>query len=405
MKERLPVETFDIPASEIRFGWRSAVYFSRAKQVASKMEDDNCTMQIFQKSNAVLCGMDEALAVLKIGAGRWKNAREAELLFDQYMEAKLASRGTGRDVRYSRLHTMINIEDELDDLWESEWDDVDVYALCDGDRIEPWETVMSIQGRYSAVAHLESVYLGVLARRTLVATNTRRVCDAANGKPVLFFADRFDHWANQGGDGHAAYVGGATGFASDAMGAWWGEKGMGTMPHALIALHNGDTVAAARAFHKEYPDTNLIPLVDFNNDSCGAAVDCAEEFGPDLWGVRLDTSENMVDASLYGYDGYGCWEPQRPMGDFKPTGVNPTLVQNVRDALDREGHQHVKIIVSGGFNPEKIAAFEETGVPVDSYAVGSSLLRGVNDYTADVVIPASKSGRWYRPNERLESEG
>src|SRR5690606_13014262 len=127
--------------------------------------------------------------------------------------------------------------------------------------LEPWEPVMHIRGRYSSFAHLESVYLGVLARRTLVATNTRRVVDAANGKPVLFFADRFDHWSTQGGDGYAAHVGGASAVASDAMAAWWGEKGMGTIPHALIAMFDGDTVAATRAFHESFPDTDLIALV------------------------------------------------------------------------------------------------------------------------------------------------
>jgi nicotinate phosphoribosyltransferase len=94
------------------------------------------------------------------------------------------------------------------------------------------------------------------------------------------------------------------------------------------------------------------------------------------------------------------------MGGFDPRGVNERLVHNVRDALDSEGFGAVKIVVSGGFTVEKIRAFEERGVPVDAYGVGSSLIRGENDFTADVVAtdgkPCAKVGRWNRPNPRLE---
>src|SRR4051794_32451866 len=94
------------------------------------------------------------------------------------------------------------------------------------------------------------------------------------------------------------------------------------------------------------------------------------------------------------------------MGDFKPTGVNPQLVRNVRAALDAEGFPEVRIVVSGGFTVEKIREFERLRVPVDGYGVGSSLFGGRFDFTADVVLrdgrPVAKVGRGYRPNPRLE---
>ena len=112
-------------------------------------------------------------------------------------------------------------------------------------------------------------------------------------------------------------------------------------------------------------------------------------------GVRLDTSESLVDRSLWN-----------ELGDFKPTGVNERLVRKVREALDRDGFERIKIVVSGGFTVEKIREFEERGVPVDSYGVGSSLIRGSNDFTADVVLtdgrPSAKAGRRFRPNPRFE---
>ncbi|HRP07654.1 MAG TPA: hypothetical protein PLL69_04120, partial [Gemmatimonadales bacterium] len=94
------------------------------------------------------------------------------------------------------------------------------------------------------------------------------------------------------------------------------------------------------------------------------------------------------------------------MGRFKPTGVNPQLVWNVRDALDQAGFPGVSIVVSGGFTVEKIREFEALGVPVDAYGVGSSLFGGRFDFTADVVRyqgqPCAKVGRAWRENPRLE---
>jgi nicotinate phosphoribosyltransferase len=155
-------------------------------------------------------------------------------------------------------------------------------------------------------------------------------------------------------------------------------------------------VEAARVFAAWAPeDMNVTVLVDFENDSVRTSLEVARALGPRLWGVRLDTSESLVDRSL--------WED---MGDFDPRGVNEHLVRKVRAALDREGFGDVRIVVSGGFTAAKIASFEERGVPVDAYGVGSSLIRGENDFTADVVltdgVQVAKVGRRVRPNPRLE---
>jgi nicotinate phosphoribosyltransferase len=170
---------------------------------------------------------------------------------------------------------------------------------------------------------------------------------------------------------------------------------VGTVPHGLIAAYGGDTVKAAVKFAERYhEEMNITVLVDFENDSVKTALDVASALGPRLWGVRLDTSEQLVDRSL--------WEE---MGGFKPTGVNPRLVEKVRGALDGAGFPGVRIVVSGGFNAARIREFEAKGVAVDAYGVGSSLLRGENDFTADVVLlegrPCAKVGRGYAPNPRL----
>ncbi len=346
-RPRLDPEIFHLPVERMREGYYSDKYFVRAREIlVADGFHPHVTMQVFGKQHAFLGGIDEAIAILKLCS------------------------------------------------WD--WPALTVHALYDGDAIEPWETVLLIEGPYDAFAHLETLYLGVLARRTRVGTNTRRVVEAASPKDVMFFPARHDHWLVQTGDGYAAHIAGAIGVSTDAQASWWGSEGIGTVPHALIAAYDGHTVLATEKF-AEYidPAVKVMTLVDFENDCVRTSLEVARVLGDRLYGVRLDTSEMLVDQSVI---------PQ--MGRFKPTGVNPQLVWNVRQALDGAGYRDVRIVVSGGFSVEKILEFEREGVPVDAYGVGSSLFSGRFDFTADVVLkdgkPCAKVGREFRPNPRLE---
>ena len=183
--------------------------------------------------------------------------------------------------------------------------------------------------------------------------------------------------------------------STDAQASWWGGKGIGTVPHGLIAAYGGDTVLAAVKFADRFADElHVTVLVDFENDSVRTALEVADALGDRLWAVRVDTSETMVDRSLW-----------HEMGRFRPTGVVPELVAKVRRALDNAGHERVRIVASGGFDPAADPRLRAASVPVDAYGVGSSLLRGANDFTADVVRvdgrPCAKVGREERPAPRL----
>jgi nicotinate phosphoribosyltransferase len=355
-RERLDPAIFRLPVDRIRHGYYSDAYFVYTKSLLeAESHHPRVTMQVFQKKDSLLGGIDEALAVLKLCSGH-----------------------------------------DEDGSWVPGWDELIVHALHEGDTIAPHETVMTIEGDYSLFAHLETVYLGCMARRSLIMRNVTEVVEAARGKQILYFPARHDHWLVQTGDGWSAHVAGAIGVSTDAQASWWGGRGIGTVPHSLISAYGGDTVKAAEVFADHYhEDMSITVLVDFENDSVRTALDVAEALGPKLWGVRLDTSETLVDRALIG-----------EMGGFRPTGVNPQLVHKVRDALDQAGHSRVRIVVSGGFNAQRIREFEAAGVPVDAYGVGSSLIRGDNDFTADVVItdgkPSAKVGRAYAPNPRLE---
>jgi nicotinate phosphoribosyltransferase len=367
------VFTFDPRMAD---AWLSDRYFQRtAATLAHAGRSPVVTMQLFAKQRGIVAGITETIRML---------------------ETQLASPAAD-----GRSYTLR---------------DFAIETLLDGDSIAPWETVMRIRGPYVAFAHLETPYLGVLARRSLVATNVRRVIEAAHGKPVMYMGARHDDWRVQTPDGFAAMIGGAGAVSSHAGGAWWGARGAGTMPHSMIAAFGGDVVAATLAFG-EYvrahePGTDVIALVDYDNDCVADSLAVAramhDRFGTGaLAGVRLDTSEKLVDRSLQGL---AERDPGRRLA-----GVVPELVAEVRRALDRAGFGGVGIWVSGGFTPSRIRRFEEGGVPVTGYGVGSSLLghnRGEEDglingfdFTADIVrvgeLDESKVGRGARPNPRL----
>ncbi len=323
------------------------IYFSKAREACEKAgRNPRVCYQVFQRQQAVLCGM-------------------------KYVRELFA--GTEKEI--------------------------EIHALKDGDDIAPGETVMHLMGPVQQLLELETIYLGLLARMTRVATNIRAAVKAAGGKPVLFFPARFDAPEVQEYDGYGAMVGGAIG-ASTAEGAKpYDARPVGTMPHALIAAFHGDTNAAAVAFAEARPNDDVWALVDFDNDSAETSVNAFQALKQrrlKLAGVRLDTAHGLVDKGVAraGKDGHG---------------VNPLLVQIVRDSLDQAGATEVKICVSGGFNPARIAEFERVGARVDVYAVGEAALQGTYPFTSDVVgyyengrfIPCAKVGRKYQPNPRL----
>ncbi|WP_433743776.1 nicotinate phosphoribosyltransferase [Falsibacillus pallidus] len=349
---RLTNHTFKFD-ERVKEGWFSAVYFLKTREIARKFKPESrVTMQFFQKNEAVLCGTDEVIAL---------------------------------------LHTFADNPEELV-----------IKSLKDGDKISPFETVLTIEGRYQDFGYLEGLIDGILARRTSVATNVYNVVKAAavsgTQKPVIFMGDRDDHFTTQAGDGYAAYIGGATAQATHAMSEWWGKKGMGTMPHALIQLFNGDIVAATKAYQETFPEDELISLVDYNNDVITDSLKVAREFGKELKGVRVDTSRTMIDKYFL--------RNQHLLGTFDPRGVNAQLIFALRKSLDDEGFGHVKIVVSGGFSEDRILDFEKSGVPVDMYGIGSSLLKINIGFTGDNVVldgtPQAKAGRRLRLNPRLE---
>ena len=438
--KRLTNETFKLDIERMRRGWYSDKYFENIgrmlhvlaaegynysgknhnlpKNVSPEniaVGDIEVEMQWFtrRKGNTIIVGVDKSLEMLRHCTGYWEG--------EQFIDTS---------------------------------DKLEVWAVHDGTVVKSdgnplnAEPVIKVRGRYRDFALLETPTLGVLTRSSRVATNVYETLMAARGKPVLFFPARFDMHEVQAADGYAyniaiqrfnmdfsQQIGSFV--STDAQGDWWGGAGGGTVAHAAIASFMGDTAEAMMQFARILPaKIPRIALVDFNNDSVRDTLrvlevmfrkyqelcnlgDQSEAAKYVLYGVRLDTSGTLRDVSV------------APLGDpALDLGVNPRLVFNIRQGLDsaseswsiptawkepaRQYCRKVKIIVSGGFNPDKISKFERLGVPVDLYAVGSWLFNNnggtVTDFTGDVVrvkvhdrwINMAKVGRMPLDNPNLE---
>jgi len=345
-RKRLDAASFDLPVEELRRGSYAhpATLWARDVLIADS-RSSIVTVQFAGEQSGLLGGIDEAIAALKVG---------------------------------------------VDD-----WSQLAVHALYDGDRIEADETVMTVEGHYEQFAHLAPLCIGVLSRRTRVSTNARALVEAARPKPVMTLPARNDHWLVTRGDALAAQIGGTLQLTGGAQ-ASRTQPPLLLIPHALVAAYGGDTVAAVRSALGHTPDRVLLVVpVDYENDCVATALAVARSQESRVWGVQLATSERLVDRSII---------PE--MGGFVPTGVNPRLVWNVRNALDAEGFGDIKILVSGSITVARIREFEDEGVPVDAYAVGTALTSGRFGFVADVVMldgqAHSRAGRSLKPNPRME---
>ncbi len=346
--KRLTNKTFNFDP-KLKDGFYSANYFLKSHKIVLEHAPNHIvTMQWFQRrDNSMLCGVDEAIAL---------------------------------------IHTFAIHPEELI-----------IEALDDGDIINAMEPVLKVTGKYENFGFLESVIDGILARRSSVATNVREVLKVAGDTPVFSMADRQDDYHTQIGDGYATYVAGISKVSTDAQGLWWGGKGMGTMPHALIQVCGGDVLKAADIYHETFPNEKITALIDYHNNVVRDSLALARHLGPLLNAVRIDTSKSLIDHYFDDKDTSG----------FDPHGVCKELVFALREALDKEGFNYVKIVVSSSFEPSKIKEWTKLKVPVDMYGVGTYFVNNMTcGFTGDLVVldgkNEAKEGRGNYSNSKLK---
>lgn len=317
----------------------SAKYFEKTTKIIENfLPSQKVTLQFFQREdNVILCGINEVLTLLKNNTDTTKYT-----------------------IKYLPEGTIINKND----------------------------IVLELEGPYQFFGFLEGIIDGILVRQSSIATNASLVKKAAKNKTVVFMGDRADHYLNQANDGYAAAVGGISTQVTDSQISLHIGNAVGTIPHALIQMFGGDLIKALHAYVQTFPKDDLTALVDFNNDVITDSLLALKEFGNKLKALRVDTSANMSDLSFN----------KDPIKDY---GVSVRLIKNLRDNLDKNGGQHVKIIVSSGFDYKKICEFEKQNAPVDVYGVGASILKINLNFTCDATKIdnklVAKAGRGYRP--------
>ncbi|MCD6478585.1 MAG: nicotinate phosphoribosyltransferase [Candidatus Diapherotrites archaeon] len=319
-------------------------YFLRSKTILKRDGlNPRVKYQIFfQKGPGIVCGIDEAIAIIR------KYAEHPE--------------------------------------------EIEIKALYDGEPYRPKETIMTIEGPVQELIDLETLYLGVLSTGTTIASNMHEICSVAKDKDVFYFGARHWRFDSDREISYAAWVGGARGVSTDIGASSFGEKGMGTIPHALVLIYE-DTVKTAQRFaHYFAKEAKVVALVDTYNKEITDSLRAARALGEKLYAVRIDTAGENI--------GEGC---------RKGFGVTVELARKVRAALDREGFEHVRIFLSSGFNAKKVREFVEAEQKYGKFfdAIGTgSIFENIRFATADIVEkdgrPCHKVGRPPRPNPRLK---
>lgn len=276
------------------------------------------------------------------------------------------------------------------------------------------EVLMYVTGPFSLLVDLETLLLQKIGPACVAAYNAAAMC--MDLPRVSFLAMDARHcagtemaeqmaYAAAVGSGRAKRKVGAIGFignATDATAHYFGlQRGLGTMPHALVG-YAGSTVRAAEMFHETFPDDPLTVLVDYFGREITDSLAICERF-PNLaaegrLGVRLDTPGSRFCEGLDPTASYAALDRHVPrairgyrteeeLRDLVGPGVSAAAIWHMRERLDEAGYGNVRIVASSGFGPHKCKTMAVAEAPVDLIGTGSFLPeRWSETYaTADIV--------------------
>jgi nicotinate phosphoribosyltransferase len=295
----------------------------------------------------------------------------------------------------------------------------------EGEEVGAGEPMLYITGSLAALAETETILLQKLGPPCVAAWNAREMCLALPGAAFLAMdarhcagaemAELMAYAASVGS--RAAQARGARGFvgnATDATAHYFGrERGMGTMPHALIG-YAGSTLRAAEMFVETFPDENLTVLVDYFGAEITDALSVCRRFpamaAEGRLAFRLDTHGGRFMETLDPAASYAVLERHAPEAIRRyrseeelrwlvGTGVSAAAVWRMREALDEAGFSAARIVGSSGFSVAKCRIMAECRAPLDVVGTGSYLPEAWSETyaTADIVaydgIPRVKVGR------------
>lgn len=288
------------------------------------------------------------------------------------------------------------------------------------------EPLLYITGQMSQLVDLETIFLQRLGSACVAAYNAYQMCvelpevgflamDARHCAGAEM-AELMAYGASVGSKKAQAKVSakGFLGCAADATASYFGQDaGMGTMPHALIG-YAGNTLDAAKMFHKSFPEKPLTVLVDYFgcelDDSLGVARHFSNLAQAGQLSIRLDTHGGRFLQGLDTQISYAVLERNVPeairgyrseseLKHLMGTGVSAAAIWYMREELDKAGFDKVKLVASSGFGPDKCRVFSLAKAPVDVIGTGSFLPEKWSETyaTADIIeydgTPLVKAGR------------
>jgi nicotinate phosphoribosyltransferase len=165
----------------------------------------------------------------------------------------------------------------------------------EGTLVFPQEPLLRVRGPILQGQLLETALLNITNFQTLIATKAARVCQAAEGDPVLEFGLR----RAQGIDGamaasRAAHIGGCAATSNVLAGMRYGIPVRGTHAHSWVMAFDSEE-EAFDAYAQAMPN-NCVFLVDTYDTVNGvkAAVRVGKrlrEQGHEMVGIRLDSGD------------------------------------------------------------------------------------------------------------------
>ena len=296
----------------------------------------------------------------------------------------------------------------------------------EGSWVGAGDPILHLTGKLSELVDLETIFLQRIGSASVAAYNAHAMCSSL--PKVGFLAMDARHCAGADmaelmaygasvGSRMAAEKSGAIGFvgcATDHTAPFFGTtKGRGTMPHALIG-YAGSTVDAAKIYDETFPDEPLTVLVDYFGAEITDGLDVARAFPErvkngtlslriDTHGGRymqgLDTQQSYAVLERNAADAIRGYRQDNELKHLIGTGVSAAATWFLRENLDQNGFENVKIVCSSGFGPEKCRVFALAGAPVDLIGTGSYLPEKWSETyaTADIIsydgVSRVKTGR------------
>lgn len=230
-----------------------------------------------------------------------------------------------------------------------------VTAMPEGTIMYPNEPVLTVNAPLVDAQLVETTILTQINHQSLIATKTRRIVQAAEGRMVSDFGARRAHNVDAAVYGaRAAYIGGADGTATVLAGQMFGIPVSGTMAHSWVMYHDNEFTAFKR-FAQEYPDNSvlLVDTYDVLESGVPNAIRVAKEvlhpMGKRLKGIRLDSGDLAY------------------------------LSKEARKQLDAAGLTDCKIVDSNSLDEFTIRSLLEQGACIDSFGVGERLITAKSD--------------------------